>query len=152
MLTLTAIPDCSELSRFIASGRLHCTIDKVNGVVETNRPSLKNAQYETVIRQGDILFVQISLDPALCADTALDGGVKYAIRTDGRILRRLFDGEPESLEPEPPAKEPSTHVSSSQVGATAVPRATGLPSSWFDIRALVDTARHERQRPRGPGV
>ncbi|CDO75233.1 hypothetical protein BN946_scf184895.g13 [Trametes cinnabarina] len=46
----------SELSRFIASGRLHCTIDKVNGVVETNRPSIKNAQYETVIRQGDILL------------------------------------------------------------------------------------------------
>ncbi|KAI0707981.1 PCI-domain-containing protein [Earliella scabrosa] len=46
----------NELSRFIASGRLHCTIDKVNGVVETNRPSLKNAQYETVIRQGDILL------------------------------------------------------------------------------------------------
>ncbi|KAI0766342.1 hypothetical protein BD413DRAFT_615146 [Trametes elegans] len=46
----------SELLRFITSGRLHCTIDKVNGVVETNRPSLKNAQYETVIRQGDILL------------------------------------------------------------------------------------------------
>ncbi|KAM5530291.1 hypothetical protein V8D89_016040 [Ganoderma adspersum] len=46
----------NELSRFIASGRLHCTIDKVNGVVETNRPSLKNAQYETVVRQGDILL------------------------------------------------------------------------------------------------
>jgi 26S proteasome regulatory subunit N7 len=46
----------SELSRFIASGRLHCTIDKVHGVVETNRPSLKNAQYDTVIRQGDILL------------------------------------------------------------------------------------------------
>jgi len=46
----------SELSRFIASGRLHCTIDKVHGIVETNRPSVKNAQYETVIRQGDILL------------------------------------------------------------------------------------------------
>lgn len=47
---------CSELSRFIASGRLHCTIDKVEGVVETNRPAIKNAQYETVVRQGDILL------------------------------------------------------------------------------------------------
>ncbi|TCD65935.1 hypothetical protein EIP91_002003 [Steccherinum ochraceum] len=34
----------NELSRFIASGRLHCTIDKVHGIVETNRPALKNAQ------------------------------------------------------------------------------------------------------------
>jgi 26S proteasome regulatory subunit N7 len=49
----------NELSRFIANGRLHCTIDKVNGIVETTRPSLKNAQYETVIRQGDILLNQI---------------------------------------------------------------------------------------------
>ena len=49
-------PRISELSRFIASGRLHCTIDKVNGVVETNRPAVKNAQYETVVRQGDILL------------------------------------------------------------------------------------------------
>ncbi|GBE81660.1 PCI-domain-containing protein [Sparassis latifolia] len=46
----------NELSRFIASGHLHCTIDKVHGIVETNRPSLKNAQYETVIKQGDLLL------------------------------------------------------------------------------------------------
>jgi len=46
----------NELSRFIASGRLHCTIDKVRGIVETNRPALKNAQYDTVVRQGDVLL------------------------------------------------------------------------------------------------
>lgn len=46
----------NELSRFIVSGRLHCTIDKVNGIVETNRPALKNAQYETVVKQGDLLL------------------------------------------------------------------------------------------------
>ncbi|KDQ61274.1 hypothetical protein JAAARDRAFT_173883 [Jaapia argillacea MUCL 33604] len=46
----------TELSRFIASGRLHCTIDKVHGVVETNRPPVKNAQYETVVKQGDVLL------------------------------------------------------------------------------------------------
>jgi 26S proteasome regulatory subunit N7 len=31
-----------ELSRFIAAGRLHAKIDKVNGIVETNRPDNKN--------------------------------------------------------------------------------------------------------------
>lgn len=46
----------SELSRFIATGRLHASVDKVHGIVETTRPSLKNAQYETVVRQGDILL------------------------------------------------------------------------------------------------
>lgn len=37
---------CRELSRFIASGRLHCRIDKVAGVVETNRPDSKNYLYQ----------------------------------------------------------------------------------------------------------
>lgn len=46
----------SELSRFISQGRLNCTIDKVHGIVETNRPSAKNAQYETVVKQGDVLL------------------------------------------------------------------------------------------------
>jgi len=49
----------SELSRFIANGRLHCTIDKVAGVVETTRPSLKIAQYEKVVKQGDLLLTSI---------------------------------------------------------------------------------------------
>jgi 26S proteasome regulatory subunit N7 len=35
-----------ELSRFIAAGRLHAKIDKVNGIVETNRPDSKNFQYQ----------------------------------------------------------------------------------------------------------
>ncbi|KAG8935614.1 hypothetical protein FRC02_007325 [Tulasnella sp. 418] len=46
----------NDLQKFISSGRLNCTIDKVHGIVETNRPSSKNAQYETVIRQGDLLL------------------------------------------------------------------------------------------------
>ncbi len=37
---------CRELSRFIASNRLHCRIDKVGGVVETNRPDSKNFLYQ----------------------------------------------------------------------------------------------------------
>lgn len=35
-----------ELARFIAAGRLHCKIDKVGGIVETNRPDSKNYQYQ----------------------------------------------------------------------------------------------------------
>ncbi|EGN95771.1 hypothetical protein SERLA73DRAFT_186989 [Serpula lacrymans var. lacrymans S7.3] len=46
----------SELSRFIANGRLHCSIDKVHGIVETTRPSVKKTQYETVVKRGDILL------------------------------------------------------------------------------------------------
>jgi 26S proteasome regulatory subunit N7 len=49
----------SELSRFISLGRLHCTIDKVHGVVETTRPSVKNAQYEKVVKEGDVLLNEV---------------------------------------------------------------------------------------------
>ncbi|XP_077486203.1 26S proteasome non-ATPase regulatory subunit 6-like [Amblyomma americanum] len=48
-----------ELARFIAAGRLHCKIDKVGGVVESMRPDSKNLQYQSCIRQGDILLNRI---------------------------------------------------------------------------------------------
>lgn len=48
-----------ELSRFIAAGRLNCKIDKVAGVVETNRPDKKNYQYQAVIKQGDLLLNRV---------------------------------------------------------------------------------------------
>jgi 26S proteasome regulatory subunit N7 len=49
----------SELSQFITNGRLHCTIDKVHGIVETIQPSFKNSQYDKVIKQGDVLLNSI---------------------------------------------------------------------------------------------
>ena len=48
-----------ELSRFIASGRLHCRIDKVGGVVETNRPDSKNFLYQVRILQGQFCLVMV---------------------------------------------------------------------------------------------
>lgn len=48
-----------ELSRFIAAGRLHCKIDKVGGIVETNRPDSKNYQYQASIKQGDLLLNRV---------------------------------------------------------------------------------------------
>ncbi|CAH8391764.1 unnamed protein product [Eruca vesicaria subsp. sativa] len=44
------------LSRSIAAGKLHCKIDKVAGVLETNRPDAKNALYQATIKQGDFLL------------------------------------------------------------------------------------------------
>eukprot|EP01090_Pellita_catalonica_P021451 TRINITY_DN8030_c0_g1_i1.p1 TRINITY_DN8030_c0_g1~~TRINITY_DN8030_c0_g1_i1.p1 ORF type:complete len:398 (-),score=67.35 TRINITY_DN8030_c0_g1_i1:86-1108(-) len=48
-----------ELSRFIASGRLHCKIDKVGGIVVTTRPASKIAQYHDTIKQGDLLLNRV---------------------------------------------------------------------------------------------
>lgn len=49
----------NELSRFIAAGRLHCKVDRVGGIVETNRPDSKNWQYQATIKQGDLLLNRI---------------------------------------------------------------------------------------------
>lgn len=48
-----------ELSLFIASGRLSCKIDKVAGILETNRPDARNALYQSTIKQGDLLLNRI---------------------------------------------------------------------------------------------
>lgn len=48
-----------QLSRFIAAGRLTAKIDKFGGVVETNRPDLKNAQYREMIQKGDLLLNRV---------------------------------------------------------------------------------------------
>jgi len=48
-----------ELFHFIAAGRIHCRIDKVGGIVETNRPDSKNYQYQQMIKQGDHLLNRI---------------------------------------------------------------------------------------------
>ncbi|XP_010507951.1 PREDICTED: 26S proteasome non-ATPase regulatory subunit 6 homolog [Camelina sativa] len=45
-----------DLSRLSAGGNLQCKIDKVAGVVETNRP---HAKYQATIKQGDFLLNRI---------------------------------------------------------------------------------------------
>jgi hypothetical protein len=57
------------------------------------------------IRQGDIIFVRIDHNTDYCEHNLLifDGGAQYAISLDGRILRRVFDGEPDGVSPPPPA-------------------------------------------------
>ncbi|GAA5843871.1 hypothetical protein JCM5353_007397 [Sporobolomyces roseus] len=49
----------TDLARFIATGRLNCSIDRVNGVVETHRPSVKNARYAEVIKMGDQVLTSV---------------------------------------------------------------------------------------------
>lgn len=48
-----------DLSQFIAAGRIICKIDRVNGIVETNRLDSKNSQYQSVVKQGDLLLNRI---------------------------------------------------------------------------------------------
>ncbi len=59
----------------------------------------QEAQRYRVIRQGDIVFVDISEDPEFCGMDyiSLDSGATYAISADGRILRRATGAEPDRI-------------------------------------------------------
>lgn len=48
-----------DLSKFVATGRVHCVIDKVRGIVECNRPDCRNFQYQTLIKNGDLLLNRV---------------------------------------------------------------------------------------------
>ena len=50
---------CRDLAKFIAADRIPCTIDRVNGIIETNRPDDKNKQYTDVVKQGDALITKL---------------------------------------------------------------------------------------------
>ncbi|MCY1018092.1 hypothetical protein [Pyxidicoccus sp. MSG2] len=90
-----------------------------------------------VIKQDGLIFVDISADPGACqpGPRMLDGGVKYAISPDGRILRRLFDGEPEALPPPEgtdaglPETSPEPSI---PVGDTTWGEPQPLPLQWLD--------------------
>jgi 26S proteasome regulatory subunit N7 len=51
--------DTRDLARFIAADRIPCTIDRVKGIIETNRPDDKNKQYTDVVKQGDQLITKL---------------------------------------------------------------------------------------------
>ncbi|MBZ4377143.1 hypothetical protein [Corallococcus sp. AS-1-6] len=93
------------------------------------------SQQYRVVRQGDVIFIRIDEDPKACGRTqpALDSGASYAIHRDGRILRRLIDGQPDVSKPED-AGVPATPGEP----GSAAPDALGdgpspvLPPSWQD--------------------
>lgn len=49
----------AELSNFIYSGRINCKIDKVSGVIESNRPNKKQELFTETVRQGDALLNRV---------------------------------------------------------------------------------------------
>lgn len=49
----------NDLGKFIPNKQLNCVIDRVNGIVETNRPDNKNAQYHLLVKQGDGLLTKL---------------------------------------------------------------------------------------------
>ncbi|RKI34651.1 hypothetical protein D7Y27_32735 [Corallococcus sp. AB004] len=93
------------------------------------------SQQYRVVRQGDVIFIRIDEDPKACgrAHPALDSGASYAIRRDGRILRRLIDGQPDVAKPED-AGVPSTPEEPGGASLDALGNGPSpfLPLSWQD--------------------
>jgi len=89
-----------------------------------------------VIRQAEIIFVYIQENPASCGRTypALDSGAKYAIASDGRILRRIRDGEPDGV----------VDVESPDAGSQKVQAEPG-------VAPLLDDVWNDPSRPFPPG-
>jgi hypothetical protein len=84
-----------------------------------------------VVRQGDIVFVQIEDDDVFCGlkYLSLDTGARYAISTEGRILRRSFGAEPD-LAPDSSSGVPSRGADAeSRDGGTVPPGSadSGVP-------------------------
>jgi 26S proteasome regulatory subunit N7 len=48
-----------ELSQFIYTGRLSCKIDKVSGIIESNRPNKKVELFNNTVKHGDVLLNRI---------------------------------------------------------------------------------------------
>jgi hypothetical protein len=96
-----------------------------------------------VIRQGDIIFIRIDEDPARCGRQvmALHSGVQYAISPDGRILRRLLDGQPEGLfSPEAP-----------DAGHRGVPARPGVVPGYEPIEETPPPSSPLESQDRGTG-
>lgn len=49
----------ADLSKFVPQKRLNCVIDRVNGIIVTNRPDNKNAQYQQLVKHGDALLTKL---------------------------------------------------------------------------------------------
>jgi len=49
----------AELFHFISANKVNAKIDKISGVIVTNRPDKRNGEYQAIIRTGDLLLNKI---------------------------------------------------------------------------------------------
>jgi hypothetical protein len=95
----------------------------------------QETQEYRVIRQGDIIFVSIGAEPSYCEGfLLLDNGMRYAISTDGRILRRLATGEPDwyhlNLSDAGVQESLGDPMPDSLVGSTQLGAPSFIPPQW----------------------
>ena len=49
----------SELSNFVYTGKVNCKIDKVSGVIESDRPNKRALLFNNTVKQGDALLNRV---------------------------------------------------------------------------------------------
>ncbi|AFE03311.1 hypothetical protein COCOR_00166 [Corallococcus coralloides DSM 2259] len=105
------------------------------GPQDANTPCVdrrESHRYRVVQRQG-VIFIRIDEDPRACGLTvpALHSGAQYAVGSDGRLLRRLRDGEPDESRV-PTDAGPGTLVPTSEVGRSFDPPDGSMPLPFPD--------------------
>lgn len=92
------------------------------------------------VRRGEVIYVAILQDPGYCgrAHSSLDSGVRYAISVDGRILRRLLDGEPEMDAPTEDSAEDGGSVPAIQDGGATELDVTVPPGAQVSFPVFAD--------------
>jgi hypothetical protein len=88
----------------------------------------QEAHQYRVIRQGNVIFVDISEDLDFCGMDyiSLDSGATYAISVDGRILRRMTGAHPDRV---PSAPAPDAGLPREHDGGASFPPALPAPAS-----------------------
>ncbi|MGE6763853.1 hypothetical protein ACQKGO_37940 [Corallococcus interemptor] len=109
------------------------------GPQDANTPCVdrrESHRYRVIQRQG-ILFIRIDEDPQACGLTvpALHSGAQYAVGSDGRILRRLRDGEPDESQM-PTDAGPGIQVPTSEVGRSFEPPDGSVPLPFIQAPNL----------------
>lgn len=114
-----------------------------------------------ILRKPGVIFIRIEENPAACGRQvpALHSGARYAFSDDGRLLRRLIDGEPEQL-----PNEVSSPDDAGEEAAPGTPPPSGLqpggpPPRFFHAadggtRAMMPAPPLELSHPPdgGPGT
>jgi hypothetical protein len=114
------------------------------GPQDANTPCVdrrESHQYRVIQRQG-LIFIRIDEDPRACGLSVpgLDSGARYAVGEDGRILRRLRDGEPDTTL-SPTDAGPTTLVPASEVGATQAPLDGSVPLPFLTAPTRDDAGK-----------
>ncbi|MBZ4375701.1 hypothetical protein [Corallococcus sp. AS-1-6] len=100
--------------------------------------SRREAHRFRILREGDIVFIRMDLDPRACepGGMLLDGGATYAVRlSDGRILRRLHDGEPDGALV-PAGSDAGVHTGPSDSSIPVGDTSWGEPQPSFPVQLL----------------